>query len=378
MNQAAKLNVLMVDSEVSWRGGEGQLELLMKGLLGSNFRVALAAPSNAAITRRAKSLGVPCLPLPIAGDLDLVAAWRLRGYLRRNRFDIVHCHSSHAHGVAFIARGGSLSPRPTRTRPALVVSRRVDFPVGRNGLGALKYRRGADVYVAVSNGVRDVLIRSGVPDERVRLVQDGINLKKFAGVKDHGYLLDEFGLSPDTPVIGNVAALAPHKSQVDFIRAAAIVTREIPGAKFFIVGEGRLRRRLEALIKDLGLQDTVFLPGFRSDVLEFLSLFHCFVMSSYLEGLCTSIMDAQAMGIPVVATNTGGIPDLVEDQVTGLLAPPRDPARIAGAVIRMMRDANLSSGCVERARTKAQSYDYRHMVDGTVDVYRQTLEGKRK
>ncbi len=378
MTQGAKIGVLMVDSEVTWRGGEGQLELLMKGLLGNSVDVALAAPPQAAITRRARSLGVRCLPLSMAGDFDLRAVWRLRRYLRQQPFDIIHCHSSHAHGVASLARSPSMAPRPPRRRPALVVSRRVDFPVGRNGLSRLKYRRGADVYVAISNGVRDVLLQSGIPDGRVRLVRSGINLKKFTGVNDNGYLFEEFGVTPTTPLIGNVAALAPHKSQVDFVRAARIVMQEIPGTKFFIVGEGKLRPRLEALVKQLGMENNVFLPGFRSDVLEFMAMFKCFVLSSYLEGLCTSIMDAQAMGIPVVATKTGGVPDLVEDGVTGLLAPPRDPERLAQCVVRMMRDTELRNNCVETARIKAQSYDYRHMVRGTMDVYKETLETRTR
>jgi glycosyltransferase involved in cell wall biosynthesis len=138
-----------------------------------------------------------------------------------------------------------------------------------------------------------------------------------------------------------------------------------------------LRPRLEALIRQLGLENTVFLPGFRSDVLEFMALFRCFVLSSYLEGLCTSIMDAQAMEVPVVATRTGGVPDLVEDGVTGLLVPPREPERLAQAVLRMMHDAELRQGCVKRARAKSQSYDYHRMVRGTLDVYRDTLEEKR-
>jgi glycosyltransferase involved in cell wall biosynthesis len=362
----------MIDSEVTWRGGEGQLALLMKGLLGSEVDVTLAAHRGAAITERAQAMGVRCLPLAISGGMDLVAAWTLRRQMRDNDFDVVHCHSSHAHSVAYLARralkiGRGRSEQPG---PVFVVSRRVDFPVAQNGLSALKYRYGADVYLAISNGVRDVLLDCGIEADRIEIVRSGIDLRKFESVRDNRYLRKEFGIAEGTPVIGNVAALAPHKSHVDFIRAAKRVSGEIEGAKFMVVGEGKLRPRLEALIDELGMRNDVILTGFREDVLECLGLFDCFVLSSYLEGLCTSIMDAQAMGVPVVATRTGGIPDLVEDGKTGLLAPPRDPDRLADAIVTMMRDGDLRAKCVRAAKVQAGAYDYRHMVEQTVAVYR--------
>jgi glycosyltransferase involved in cell wall biosynthesis len=357
------VRVLMIDSEETWRGGEGQLYLLMQGLSEYGVQTTLAAPEASAIAGRARELGVPCLPLSISGGLDLAAAWRLRRYLRAHPFDIVHCHSSHAHSVAFPSVASM-----SHGRPRLVVSRRVDFAVAKSGLSRLKYRH-ADVFVAISRGVRDVLIRCGVAAERIELVRSGIDLNKFAGVKDNRYLLKEFGLTAKTPVVGNIAALAPHKSQVDFVRAARLVKRDIPDARFFIVGEGDSRPSLESLIRELEMTDDVILTGFRQDVLEILSLLDCFVLSSYLEGLCTSIMDAQACGVSVVATNTGGVPDLVDDGVTGILVPPRDPEQLAQAIVRMLREPGLRENCVRAAKEKSKSYDYRNMVAGTVAVY---------
>jgi glycosyltransferase involved in cell wall biosynthesis len=365
----------MVDSEKSWRGGQGQVALLMNGLLEEKgVRVELAAPAGSAIARKAADAGIPVRPLRIAGGADAGAVWALRRYIREGDFDIVHCHSSHAHGAAWLAfalgrRGRSAGSK----RPRLVVSRRVDFPVGRNGVSALKYRRGVDLFLAISTGVRRVLADAGVGEDRIALVPSGIDLGKFDCVGDTSYLEREFGIGGSTTVIGNVAALAPHKSQADFVRAAGIIKREIPGARFFIVGEGEVRPDLEALIGELGLERDVTLTGFRRDVLSLLSMFDCFVLSSYLEGLCTSIMDAHVLGVPVVATRTGGVPDLVEDGRTGLLVPPRDPKELAAGVVRMLRDSELRSRCVVRAKEMAKSYDYRRMVARTLEAYRSLL-----
>lgn len=358
------LAVLMVDSESTWRGGEAQLRLLMRGLSELGCAVSLAAPPQSEIRRRSADLAVEFYPLGIAGGVDLVSAWRLRSLLRSRRFDVVHAHSSHAHAVMSIACAA------LGERPRTVVSRRVDFAVAKNPLGALKYRRGADLYLAISTGVRDALRAGGIGDERIRLVPSGIDLDKFGRVRDPSYLREEFGVAPGTVVVGNVAALAPHKAQSDLLRAAAIVCRERDDVRFFIVGEGALRKRLEALARVLGVEERVTFTGFREDVLELLSMFDCFVMSSYLEGLGTSIMDAQAMRVPVVATDTGGIPDVVEDRVTGLLVPPRDPESLARAVLVMISDNDLKKQCVTEAYRRSRGYDYRSMVYKTLDAYR--------
>ena len=374
MTQDANLRVLMVDSEVTWRGGEGQVALLMRGLVEEGVRVALCTPTGSAIAGRAEELGIEVLGLRMGAGVDARAALTLGRYLREGSFDIVHCHTSHAHGIAWLALTlGGHGGKTRLSKPKLLVSRRVDFRVGRNPVSALKYRRGVDMYLAISTGVRRILVESGVDEERITLVPSGIDLRKFDGIGDTAYLEKEFGLAGAATVIGNVAALAPHKSQVDFIRAAGIIRQEIAGARFFIVGEGELRTALEALAKKLGLEGCITFTGFRRDVLGLLSLFDCFVLSSYLEGLCTSIMDAQALGIPVVATRTGGVPDLVEDGETGLLVEPRDPERLASAVVRMLREGDLRSRCVLRAKQKAETYDYRRMVRGTLDAYRRIL-----
>lgn len=367
------MNLLMVDSEATWRGGEGQLALLMRGLKAAGAQITLASPPGSAIERVAKEFGVTCLPLSIAGGFDLGAAWKLRGYLREGRYDIVHTHSSHAHSAAFLADRMS-RPRGRSDRARLVVSRRVDFKVAANGFSALKYRRGADVYVAISEGVRKVLLGGNIEPERIALVRSGIDLEKFNDVANPEYLRREFAIADGAPVVGNVAALAPHKSQVDFIDAAARVLERVPGARFFIVGEGELRGQLEKRIAELGLDGRVTLTGFRKDVLEFIALFDCFVLSSYLEGLCTSIMDAQALGTPVVATDTGGVPDLVDNGKTGLLVTPRDPGGLADAIVKMLEERELAVSLADNARRRAsESYDCRHMVEGTIAVYRTVL-----
>jgi glycosyltransferase involved in cell wall biosynthesis len=153
--------------------------------------------------------------------------------------------------------------------------------------------------------------------------------------------------------VGNVAALAPHKAQNDLLRAAAIVCARRPDVRFFVVGDGALRGELEALARELGIASRVVFTGFRADALDLLRAFDVFVMSSYLEGLGTSIMDAQALGIPVVATRTGGIPGcrgvvLVcqhrrgTEALAGAFSAEHDGLRACAAAGRVQRPVRLS------------------------------------
>lgn len=358
------LRVLMVDSERSWRGGQGQVRLLMSGLLEHGVAVTLASPEDGELARRSASLAIALRPVA-PGPAGVPS---LRRAMASGEFDIVHSHAARAHGAVAFARVG-LSRRPCH-----VVSRRVDFAVARNPVSAWKYRRGADAYIAISEGVRRVLREGGIPDARVRVVMSGIDLAKFDGLRPRDAVRAELGLGPNTLAVGNVAALAPHKAQNDLLRAAASVLAARDDVRFFVVGEGALRPELEALAAGLGIADRVVFTGFRQDALDLLRAFDLFVMSSYLEGLGTSIMDAQALGVPVVATRTGGIPELVEDGVTGLLAAPRNPEALAGAILRMLGDGRLRSACADTARVQSSRYDYRTMVYKTLDAYRVLCE----
>lgn len=356
---ARPLRILMADSERTWRGGQGQVLLLMRGLAELGQDVTLAAPAHGPLFERSADLHVKRVPW--RGTSSLLSVLELRTIIAGGRFDIVHSHASRAHGAMAVANLGQ--------RAKHVVSRRVDFDVARGPWGKWKYLRGADAYIAISDGVRAVLERGGVPASAITVAASGIELEKLSRVRDPGYLREEFNLEAGVPVIVNVAALAPHKAQAVLLEALKLLRTTQP-FRCFIVGDGELLAELEAQCRSLSLAGHVTFTGFRDDALEFIRLADIFVMSSRLEGLGTSIMDAQALGAPVVATRTGGIPELVEDGVTGLLAEPGNSRSLADAVARMLRDAELRDSCRRHAQLQSARYDYRRTVYKTLDVYR--------
>jgi glycosyltransferase involved in cell wall biosynthesis len=179
-----------------------------------------------------------------------------------------------------------------------------------------------------------------------------------------------FWLPKGAPLVGNVAALAGHKGQRHLVAAAARVIREVPDARFLIVGEGELRDALEHQIKELGLDRHVMLTGFRDDAVGLQKSFDVFVMSSVTEGLGSAMLDAMACRRPVVATRAGGIPEAIEDGVTGLLVPPQDEPALAKAIVRMLKDSEMRARLGEAGRRRVvEEFSVEKMVAATLDAY---------
>jgi glycosyltransferase involved in cell wall biosynthesis len=235
-------------------------------------------------------------------------------------------------------------------------------------LSRWKYRQVA-CFICVSQAIRTMLIGDGVPAPRAVVVNEGIDLERVDAAP-RAELHEELWLPHHAPIIGNVAALVPHKGQRHLIETAALVIRQVPDARFVIAGEGELRSTLERQIRDRHLEKHVTLLGFRPDVLSLHKAFDVFVMSSVTEGLGTSLLDAMACGKPVVATAAGGIPEVVEDGITGLLVPPRDHRAMAAAIVKLLNDAALRRQMGEAGLASVRErFSVERMVMDTLRVY---------
>jgi glycosyltransferase involved in cell wall biosynthesis len=266
--------------------------------------------------------------------------------------------------MAGIALSMSTLPSP----PPLFASRRVDIHLKGSSLSRWKYRQ-VDCFICASEAIRQILVADGVPEDRTVTVHEGIDLERVEAAPP-ARLHEELWLPHHAPLVGNVAALVPHKGQRHLVEAAALVVRQVPDARFVIAGEGELRQALERQIKEHRLEKHVLLAGFRPDVLSVHKAFDIFVMSSVTEGLGTSLLDAMACAKPVVATTAGGIPEVVADGETGLLVPPRDHHALAEALVRLLNDAALRQrlGRAGLARVR-EHFTAERMVRETLAMY---------
>jgi glycosyltransferase involved in cell wall biosynthesis len=353
--------VAHLDTGRSWRGGQAQVLLLLEGLRERGVESLLLAPPGPLLDR-ARAAGIAARSWRPHGELDVIALLAAARALRG--MDVAHCHSAHAHAV------GVPAARLARV-PGTVVSRRVDFDVATHPLSRLKYRLPVDRYLCISHGVMDVMERAGVARSRLALVPSGVAFRDPPPATTD--LRAELGEAPGTPLVGTVAALAPHKNHADLMRAAAIVVQRRPEVRFVWVGEGECRVALERQRRELGLERQVRMLGFRSDALALLRQFTLFALSSYLEGLCTSLLDAQRLGVPAIATAVGGIPDVIEDGVSGRLLPPRDPGALACAVLDALDRPDLTEAWASAARRSVESFRAERMVEHTLAVYQDVL-----
>ncbi len=329
----------------------------------------LVAHPEGELYRRA-SEGPDLVPLAPINEADLAAAWKLSRLVRQWRPAIVHAHDPHA--VAMASLGLSFgAPVP---RPKIVASRRVDFHLQGNAFSQWKYRQ-VDGFIAASGAIRDILVHDGIPAGRIVVVHDGIDVEKIAH-RQSADLHAEYWLPHGVPVVVNVGALVAHKGQKFLIEAMPAVLRAVPDAHLVIFGEGELRGALERQIKHLSLEKHVLLPGFREDVLSLMKSADLFVMSSITEGLGSAVLDAMAMGLAVVGTRAGGIPEAVVPGETGELVEPGEPKALAAAMVKLLKDVALRRAYGEAGQQRvARQFDVAHLVDGTLSAYQQFAKG---
>lgn len=368
--ESVPLKVVHLDDGREWRGGQQQVLLLMTGLHARGVRQWLLTPRSSPLAERLRAA-----PPGEIVEYDGSLRRPLKELILRERIDIVHAHRGSAHRKAVGLHRRLSRLRPDSAPPRVVSTRRVDFAVKRNFLSRRTYRYPCQHYIAISTGVRDVLVRGGVDSSRIDVVHSGVAPLVARAAANRDALRDELGLQPGEIAVGNVGALTDHKGQRYLIEAAPAVLRAFPQSRFFILGEGELRGDLERRIERLGLGGRVVLVGYVPQARERLGAFDVYVHPSHLEGLGTAILDAMLAGLPVVATGTGGIPDVVVEGETGLLVPPRDADALARRLIELLgMKEEERRAMADRGRLCAETrFSADAMVEGTLAVYRKLM-----
>ncbi len=362
------MNILHISTALSWRGGEQQLaNLIRESNAGVNNLVFCAKGS--AIEKHCRDNSIPQFGFEMKGTAYAGAAFGLKRICHQNDISIIHCHDSNAHSMAFISALLQANKTP------VVVHRRVDFPIQKGFFTRLKYKHASvKAYICVSEAIRNVLVSALKEQDKAYVVYSSVDLDKYP-VKSSEVidLKVELGLAKNHVLIGNTAALAPHKDYPTFLKTAKLLAERNPMIRFAIIGEGALRPQLEEMIGEYGLQGIVFMTGFREDVASLLPSLDVFLMTSKTEGLGSSILNAFATGVPVVATMAGGIPELVEEGQTGLLAKTGDASGLAVQVERLLSDEKLRKELIGGARKKVRQFSSESMARQTIEIYTKVL-----
>jgi glycosyltransferase involved in cell wall biosynthesis len=222
--------------------------------------------------------------------------------------------------------------------------------------------------LAVSEAVARGLVQGGLSSDRIRVVHDGAPDR--LPTTDGAHIAAEFGLPPGAPIIGTVAALTEHKDHATLLSAMPAVLDAAPAARLLIVGEGPLRPRLESQVRRSGLGGRCVFAGFRSDVDRLMPGFSLLCLTSRIEGLGSTLLDAMCFSRAIVATETGGTPEAVRHGETGLLVPVGDSRAVAMALEELLTDPSRRESMGEAGRRLFESeFTSARMVERTLDVY---------
>ncbi|MBL7923337.1 MAG: glycosyltransferase family 4 protein [Bacteroidia bacterium] len=362
------MKLLHVSTPSGWRGGEQQAAYLAEALMEAGLEQIVLCPEGSALSARMQKAGLKVQHFRRRGLLGLALAARIAGICRKEGISLVHTHDSHAHSAAVLscALFGNTTP--------LIVSRRVDFAVSDHAFSRWKYNHpSVKRILCVSDTIRRITAPALRDDSVLAVVHSGIDLSRYDPPVRRRKLQAELGLGPGVKLIGNLSALASHKDYPTFLRTAKALLKEGPDFHFIIAGSGPEEASIRQEIADMELQERVHLLGFREDVVEVMQSLYLFLITSVTEGLGTIILEAFAAGVPVVATRAGGIPELVEDGVTGLLADPGDYEGLKQAVLRIFADASLNDKMVQQARLRAADFSFRRTAEKTLQIYREVL-----
>ncbi len=342
-------------------GGELSLMDLLRGLDRDRWAPILVVPEDGDVAARARDLEVPVhvIPLPPLRRPSFAGVDSVRTLVRLTRVtDAALIHANGSRAMAYAGVAGRLASRPTLWHVRIAE---------RDGLVDRALCALATVVLATS---RAVARRIAWAPAKIRLVPNGVDLKRFAPRPPSATVRSSLGVPPSAPIVVSIGRHVPEKGYRHLVDGAALLARTKPGVHWILVGDGELRGELEAQARRLGLAPHVRFAGWRDDVAEVLALADVFVLPSESEGFGRVLVEAMAMGRPVVATNVGGIPDIVLDGETGLLVEPADPAALASAVGALLDEPARAARLGAAGRARAEStFSLGAHVDAVERVY---------
>jgi glycosyltransferase involved in cell wall biosynthesis len=355
------MKIVHIESGRHLYGGPQQVKFLVQGLAERDVENVLVCPPGAALGKQLRAVAT-VVETPSGGDLDLGYAWRLYRRLRKETPDLVHVHSRRGAdwwgGLAAWLAGV----------PA-VLSRRVDRPEGR--LAGLKYRLYRRV-IAISRAVREQLLEAGVSGAAIAYVPSGVQAETLQVERDRQWLNSELGVPRDAFLLGIVAQLIPRKGHSDLFRALESLAD--PGCWLLVLGQGKEESRLREEVRRRGLGGQIVFAGFREDAARILPCLDALVHPAHREGLGVSVLEAAAEGVPIIATNAGGLVDLIIHGDTGLLVSPGAPDELVEAITLLRDNRELGRELANAARRKVTAeFTVEEMIEGTLRVYERVL-----
>lgn len=323
----------------------------------------------------AREEGTNALAIPMRHKLDFSIITKLRDVIKQEDVDLVHTHGVRANLVGRLA--ARLAGRDTvvTTVHSLLAQ---DYPELLSRLANMFIERASrgltTHFIAVSGGLQKALLQQGIPEKKITVIYNGLNPDDFKRNCTPGAWRKKMGIAPDVPLVAMIGRLHPVKGHRFFLKAAADILQSRPDVRFLVVGCGPERAGLEEYAKHLEISDSVIFTGFVSDVSEILPDLNLLVIPSLWEGFGLTALEAMVVGVPVVATSVGGLPEVVEHGTTGLLVPPADEAGLVRGIAWMLDHPREAGDMAQSAKAAVElKFTASVMARKTEDLYRRLL-----
>lgn len=364
----SSIQSLHITTPVNWRGGEQQAFYLIEELLKAEQSVKVLCPNQSVMQQRCEKLSLRADTFTGRGIFGFSIAKIIRDIHIKHPLDLIHVHDSHAHTASVVANGYFKLNIP------VVVSRRVDFPVSSSILSRWKYNHpNVKKIVCVSEAIRSLTLPSITRENVLEVIYSGVDLNYFSNLQK-GKLRAEFSIPSGIKVVMNTSALAEHKDYYTFVDTAKMIYDHNQDVKFFIIGDGSMMEAIKKYIHFHQMDEAILMTGFREDAKELLMDADVFLMTSKTEGLGTSVLDAMACGVPVVATHAGGIPEIIGDTGEyGLMGEVKNPLEMADLCLQLLSDDILAASIATRAKERVNSFSKEYMGQKMLETYREVL-----
>lgn len=364
------MKTLHVEAGKHFYGGALQVVFLLQGLKAFGEHAVLVCPMGSAIGLAARAQGITVREIEMNGDHDIGMVGRLRSVIRSEQPDLVHLHSRRGCDV-----WGGIASRLENV-PA-VLSRRVDNPEPNWWFG-FKYRL-YDGVIAISHGIEQVLLKAGLPRSKLTCVHDAVDSVRYRpGRHELDWVREEFGLRPQDMTIAMVAQFIARKGHRTLLDALPAVLASHPNAKVLLFGQGMQVPAIRQRVAEAHLEDRVVFAGFRNDLERVLPCMDVLVHPAKMEGLGVALLQAAACGLPIIASRTGGIPEIVHAGINGELIEPGDSRALSQHLIRLLGDKSLRKRYGSASRVIAvEKFSIGAMVEGNLRTYRNIISLKQ-
>lgn len=380
---SGKINVLLLVPSFD-TGGPGTTVLtIAKSISAERFNPIICSmrKSNLELEERAKKQGIKVVNLNMGSIFDFKVFLKLYQLIKKEKINIIHNHGFRPEIY------GSLAGKLTKCKGVVTTIHHnpvVDIPLDYGVIvgSLINFSRKIfsffeDSIVVLTKDAKKGLIKLHFPQEKIRIIPTGSNPALFIEERNNlsrEKVLMKFNIPKNKFVVGTIAILKPRKGISYLIDAAKTVIKEYPDVRFLIIGSGPLEKKLKEEVRSLGLQEYIVFQNYYEHILEIYESINLLVLPSLTEGIPAVLLEAMAFGVPVVATGVGGVPEMIEDGISGILVPPKNPEALAEAIIKIYKNPELASKMAKSARTRFEkSFTAEMMARQYEKVYEELL-----